>query len=254
MKTYICENCSKEHDGSYGSGRFCSKSCRMSFISKQSVNKHVPHKNKRSNVGTWKCRFCNNIIFNTKHELYEHYHLVHKDELKRKSWNKGKTKETDIRLKTAAKTLHDKYKSGELVPSFFGKHHTDETRKKQSKSALASKHQRICKRTEPYKCVDGSIVNLDSSYERTVAKLLDEHKIKWNRPKPLIWIDKKNVQHHYFPDFYLVDYDVYLDPKNEYCFKVQKEKIDYVKEHYSNCFFLTEKQLNWKYINSLLFS
>ena len=23
----ICENCNKEHDGSYGSGRFCSKSC-----------------------------------------------------------------------------------------------------------------------------------------------------------------------------------------------------------------------------------
>ena len=25
-KVYICENCGKEHDGSYGSGRFCSKS------------------------------------------------------------------------------------------------------------------------------------------------------------------------------------------------------------------------------------
>ena len=23
----ICENCKKEHDGSYGSGRFCSRSC-----------------------------------------------------------------------------------------------------------------------------------------------------------------------------------------------------------------------------------
>lgn len=28
----ICEFCGKEHDGSYGSGRFCSKSCRMKFI------------------------------------------------------------------------------------------------------------------------------------------------------------------------------------------------------------------------------
>ena len=23
----ICENCNKEHDGSYGSGRFCSSKC-----------------------------------------------------------------------------------------------------------------------------------------------------------------------------------------------------------------------------------
>lgn len=31
----ICELCSKEHDGSYGSGRFCSKKCAKSFSSKE---------------------------------------------------------------------------------------------------------------------------------------------------------------------------------------------------------------------------
>ena len=30
----ICENCGKEHDGSYGSGRFCSHSCQASFTNK----------------------------------------------------------------------------------------------------------------------------------------------------------------------------------------------------------------------------
>ena len=29
-----CENCGKEHDGSYGSGRFCSKLCAHSFVGK----------------------------------------------------------------------------------------------------------------------------------------------------------------------------------------------------------------------------
>ena len=33
---YICEYCGIRHDGSYGSGRFCSKSCRMRFIGRQS--------------------------------------------------------------------------------------------------------------------------------------------------------------------------------------------------------------------------
>ena len=30
----MCENCGKEHDGSYGSGRFCCKSCAISFTNK----------------------------------------------------------------------------------------------------------------------------------------------------------------------------------------------------------------------------
>lgn len=34
----ICENCGKEHDGSYGSGRFCSKECARSYSSKQNKN------------------------------------------------------------------------------------------------------------------------------------------------------------------------------------------------------------------------
>ena len=93
---------------------------------------------------------------------------------------------------------------------------------------------------------------MDSSYERTLAKIFDEHKIKWIRPKPLRWIDNKNVQHHYFPDFYLEDYGVYLDPKNDYCFTVQKEKIEYIKSHYSNCYFLTKDQLTWEFINKIL--
>jgi protein-arginine kinase activator protein McsA len=29
-----CENCEKEHDGNYGSGRFCSSSCSRSFATK----------------------------------------------------------------------------------------------------------------------------------------------------------------------------------------------------------------------------
>ena len=125
-------------------------------------------------------------------------------------------------------------------------------RKRMSLATLNRTTPSVCKRTEPYLRLDGTIVNLDSSYERTLAKMFDKHKIKWIRPKPLIWIDKENVQHHYFPDFYLEDYNVYLDPKNDYCFKVQKEKIYYVKTHYSNCYFLTKDQLTWEFVNKLL--
>ena len=89
-----------------------------------------------------------------------------------------------------------------------------------SKAALNRKTPSVSKRTEPYVCKDGTIVNLDSSYERKLAKLFDDNNIRWIRPKPLDWYSTDGIKHHYFPDFYLVDYDVYLDPKNEYCFKV----------------------------------
>ena len=35
----ICEFCGKEHDGVYGSGRFCNKSCRMKFIASKVKNR-----------------------------------------------------------------------------------------------------------------------------------------------------------------------------------------------------------------------
>lgn len=35
----ICEYCGKEHDGSYGSGRFCSKYCAHKYIAKNRVTK-----------------------------------------------------------------------------------------------------------------------------------------------------------------------------------------------------------------------
>ena len=33
-KKYICENCGKEHDGTYGTGRFCSQKCRFAYPTK----------------------------------------------------------------------------------------------------------------------------------------------------------------------------------------------------------------------------
>lgn len=42
----ICENCGKEHDGSYGSGRFCSCKCARSFstkLNRKEINERVSH-------------------------------------------------------------------------------------------------------------------------------------------------------------------------------------------------------------------
>lgn len=41
----ICENCGKEHDGKYASGRFCCKSCSIAFGNKKKAKN--PEKNKK---------------------------------------------------------------------------------------------------------------------------------------------------------------------------------------------------------------
>lgn len=71
---------------------------------------------------------------------------------------------------------------------------------------------------------------LESSWEEKLAKFLDTKYIDWIRPKFLRWTDKENKSRLYYPDFYLPEYDLYLDPKNPYCISKDKEKLEYFKD------------------------
>lgn len=55
-----------------------------------------------------------------------------------------------------------------------------------------------------------------SSYEVAVAKDLDANNIKWKKPSRFGYVDPFGKTRTYTPDFYLPDYDVYLDPKNDF--------------------------------------
>lgn len=57
-----------------------------------------------------------------------------------------------------------------------------------------------------------NLVTLQSSYELMCSLILDEQKIKWVRPKYM----KYNENKKYFPDFLLVEYNIFLDTKNDY--------------------------------------
>ena len=62
----VCENCGKEHNGSYGSGRFCSKSCKCAFNAKKN------HWSKNDNR-EWKCGVCG-LTFPSRKKLQKHQH------------------------------------------------------------------------------------------------------------------------------------------------------------------------------------
>ena len=55
----------------------------------------------------------------------------------RAAWNKGLTKDTNESIKRRSEILTDKYARGELVGSFKGKHHSEESKKKISDSMVS---------------------------------------------------------------------------------------------------------------------
>ena len=102
-----------------------------------------------------------------------------------------------------------------------------------------------------YNIHENKNVYLNSSWELKTANLLDSKKIKWIRPEPIQWIDNDSISHLYFPDFYLVDYNVYLDPKNPYVMKRDENKLKYLK---SKNLPLIVGDINYmeEYINNLI--
>jgi hypothetical protein len=82
-------------------------------------------------------------------------------------------------------------------------------------------------RTKKYTVKDsfGNDVVLQSTYELSCSQILNELGVSWIRPLAL-----KYDQRNYFADFYLVDHDIYLDPKNDYKAKLDADKISRVAQ------------------------
>ena len=136
VKNMKCENCGNEHDGSYGSGRFCSAHCRRVWSGRHSAHNgnhkcNLPKskKSKKSKFGTWKCKRCN-LIFETRAQLFQHNHEFHPI-VKGSSWNKGLTKDTDERIAAYVQTCKDR---NHYVSFYKGKHISEEHRRKTSES------------------------------------------------------------------------------------------------------------------------
>lgn len=126
--------------------------------------------------------------------------------------------------------------------SSIGRTHTEETKQLLREKALASPHRRLKKGTVEY-----NGVLLDSSWELALAKRLDELGIKWVRPEPIPWVDDEGLIHNYFPDFYLEEYDLFLDPKNPVVIKLQQQKIDILLKQYKNIVILKSLEECKKY-------
>ena len=214
---FKCDNpdCTNEHDGSYGSGIFCSRHCQRSFCGKQVKGgaikgRHQNHAKQRAPYGTWKCDRCN-LVFETRAQLFEHNHQVHPIE-KGSSWNKGLTKKTDERVAANAKAVSISFKKyideGYVNPTWTDEYWTEERRKDQSdkKIKLYKEH--------PEKHPNRKLANNRKKMtypEQLAYDFLVEHNIEF---KQQYFSDLDGIRR--FVDFYVPSKNLFIEIDGEY--------------------------------------
>lgn len=185
---FICKHCRKEFEG---------------FNTSQKANHS---------------RWCQD---NPKRSTYNKADQLHTEEALRKRVESIKRAHADGKYASAGKkSVETRRLNGTL-------NHTDESKELLRQKALSSKHRRLVRGIREYVKKDGSVVMLDSSWEEALAKRLDQTGVAWIRPEdPIEYVGKDGRSHNYFPDFYLPEHDLYLDPKNPAAISAQKDKLD----------------------------
>lgn len=151
---------------------------------------------------------------------------------------------------------------------------TEETRKKMSKSSTGRSPSEATRKklsiaaknrnfggVNQSRWIEYNGVTLGSSYELAVAKSMDESGVKWETCSKLNYVDNEGHSRSYTPDFYLREYDVYLDPKNDFLINnvnpalgfSDVEKIKMVEEQNDvRVLILNKDQLSWSVIEKLI--
>ena len=170
----------------------------------------------------------------------------------RTAWNKGLTVDTDERVFNSA--VIAKAGMGPITVDVLDPLKEFERKKKISismkRSGISGGYRENAGRSKKIKVVDsfGVETTLQSTYELECSKILNNMGVKWSRPKAM-----KYGNRNYFADFYLPEYDVYLDPKNNYKAKLDAEKIaSVIKENNVKLFVLLKEQITEQYIGLLI--
>lgn len=115
-------------------------------------------------------------------------------------------------------------------------------RKHLSSKGLSATFQRVCKKSHPFTDKLGRTFVFDSTWEDALAVRLDILNVQWTRPEPVKYVTADGKEHNYFPDFYLPDHNLYIDPKNSYVQTVQREKLEIVSKLLTLVILSTKKE------------
>lgn len=179
----------------------------------------------------WKCCLCEKN-FNSRQAVTSHIHRTHTKpgisygghKKGNPSWNKGLTKFTDKRVEKNGQSV-SKSKKGKK-----GRPHSEETKRKISlKLSINNKGGKS-------KWYNVAGQKVQGTWERNCALKFEELKVVWEKLKTnqhTFEYEMEGKTKNYTPDFYLKDYDVYLEIKG-YWWGKDKEKMNIILEKYKN--------------------
>jgi len=80
---------------------------------------------------------------------------------------------------------------------------------------------------------DGTEYKVQGKYELAFIKYLDKNNLMFTCHKGKIpYVDDDGLTHHYFPDFFVHDWNCWVDPKATYWYKIQYRKFELLKEQH----------------------
>jgi predicted nuclease of restriction endonuclease-like RecB superfamily len=96
---------------------------------------------------------------------------------------------------------------------------------------MARRRKKLWSKKSTYITKDGKNVEMDSTWEVLMAQKLDELDIKWvrNNSLKLPYITRGRRKRKYIPDFYLPDYNLYIEVKG-YWTDAARHKMKDVQE------------------------
>jgi len=170
------------------------------------------------------CKFCEKECLNNnslaQHQIRcsknpDKIRTKHSDETKKKMSKVMKVVNTNSERVWKLETIEKMKISSRLVNKKYWttenrKKHSDLMKKVVEKNPESYSTNNVSGRAKIY---EYNGIKLKGTWEVKIATLLDKYKIKWTndiKPIPYFWNEK---WHLYFPDFYLIDYDKYIEVK-----------------------------------------
>jgi len=187
-----CENCQQEYEARRERQRFCGKTCQYEFIKKPIVPRILVS-----------CCICKKDLERKINSVKKNAYCSDCFKIQRigtKLTEEHKQKISETRLRDWAKG--DVYKNVRTGPN-----------------------GRTVKWYE-HKKPNGDVVRLQGTWELLYAKYLDEKNINYVAHRGAIWYTKSldGTRRVYLPDFYLTDFDEYIDIKNDYVLNLDESK------------------------------
>lgn len=200
--------------------KYCSYGCGRPAIKKLKNGKYCCESN------CAKCPIIRNKIKKNHANSKEVYKNLSQEIKNRMKWAKGLTKESDPRLMNISIKLKQHYSKPNIHGSFYGRKHTEETKRKISIGTSKAYNYSVNRKSGRGRGGYYKGFWCDSTYELAFIIYCFDHNINVQRNKEYFIYEYKGKKHRYYPDFIIDDtlYEIKGFSNGRLPFKIQSVK------------------------------